>query len=65
MGTGLFAITMTVSSIIRIGKSTLAPWNPSQHLVISGMYGYVRNPMILGVLTVLIGNLSPYYPIEF
>jgi len=56
MGTGLFAITMTVSSIIRIGKGTLAPWSPSQHLVISGMYGYVRNPMIMGVLTVLIGE---------
>jgi protein-S-isoprenylcysteine O-methyltransferase Ste14 len=53
---GLYIITMTVSSIIRIGKGTLAPWSPSQHLVIAGMYGYVRNPMILGVLTVLIGE---------
>ncbi len=56
MGMGLYAITMTVSSIIRIGKGTLAPWSPSEHLVIGGMYGYVRNPMILGVLTVLIGE---------
>ena len=53
---GLYAITMTVSSIIRVGKGTLAPWSPSRHLVIVGMYGYVRNPMILGVLTVLIGE---------
>ena len=53
---GLYVITMTVSSIIRIGRGTLAPWAPSQHLVIAGMYGYVRNPMILGVLTVLIGE---------
>jgi protein-S-isoprenylcysteine O-methyltransferase Ste14 len=53
---GLYAITMTVSSIIRIGKGTLAPWSPSRHLVIVGMYGYVRNPMILGVLTVLFGE---------
>lgn len=53
---GLYAITMTVSSIIRIGKGTLAPWSPSIHLVIGGMYGYVRNPMIIGVLTVLIGE---------
>jgi protein-S-isoprenylcysteine O-methyltransferase Ste14 len=53
---GLYAITMTVSSIIKIGKGTLAPWSPSRHLVIGGMYGYIRNPMILGVLTVLIGE---------
>jgi protein-S-isoprenylcysteine O-methyltransferase Ste14 len=56
MVTGLYVITMTVASIIRIGKGTLAPWSPSQHLVTDGMYGYVRNPMILGVLTVLIGE---------
>jgi len=53
---GLYVITMTVTSIIRIGKGTLAPWSPSQHLVINGMYRYVRNPMIMGVLTVLIGE---------
>ena len=53
---GLDAIIITVSSIIKIGRGTLAPWAPSQHLVIAGMYGYVRNPMILGVLTVLIGE---------
>ena len=53
---GLYAITLTVVSIIRIGKGTLAPWSPSRHMVISGLYGYVRNPMILGVLTVLIGE---------
>ena len=53
---GLYILMMTVSSIIRIGRGTLAPWAPSQHLVIAGMYGYVRNPMILGVLTVLIGE---------
>jgi protein-S-isoprenylcysteine O-methyltransferase Ste14 len=53
---GLYVITMTVSSIISIGKGTLAPWRPSRHLVINGMYGHVRNPMILGVFTVLIGE---------
>jgi len=53
---GLYIITVTVSSIIRIGKGTLAPWSPSRRLVISGIYGYVRNPMILGVLTVLTGE---------
>lgn len=53
---GLTAVTLTVSSIIRIGKGTLAPWSPSRHLVISGLFRYVRNPMIFGVLMVLIGE---------
>jgi protein-S-isoprenylcysteine O-methyltransferase Ste14 len=53
---GLFVMMLTISSFIRIGKGTLAPWSPTKRLVISGLYCYVRNPMILGVLTVLLGE---------
>jgi len=49
-------MTMTISTFIRIGKGTLAPWSPTRKLVIGGMYGHVRNPMIIGVLIVLIGE---------
>jgi protein-S-isoprenylcysteine O-methyltransferase Ste14 len=38
------------------GDGTLAPWDPPRHLVITGPYAYVRNPMISGVLLVLIGE---------
>ncbi len=38
------------------GKGTLAPWNPTRKLVIKGPYKYLRNPMILGVLGVLLGE---------
>jgi protein-S-isoprenylcysteine O-methyltransferase Ste14 len=54
--TGLFLLVMTISKFIRIGKGTLAPWSPTKRLVSSGLYGYVRNPMITGVLTALIGE---------
>jgi protein-S-isoprenylcysteine O-methyltransferase Ste14 len=47
---------MTISIFIRIGEGTLAPWSPTRRLVIDGMYMYVRNPMIIGVLIVLIGE---------
>lgn len=47
---------MTISTIIRIGKGTLAPWSPTRKLVIGSMYGHVRNPMIMGVLIVLTGE---------
>jgi protein-S-isoprenylcysteine O-methyltransferase Ste14 len=53
---GLYIMIMTISTFIRIGKGTLAPWSPTRKLVIAGMYRYVRNPMILGVLIVLIGE---------
>ncbi len=35
---------------------TLAPWAPTQRLVISGPYRYVRNPMITGVVLILLGE---------
>src|ERR1700730_16831767 len=53
---GLTIVAFTISSFIRIGKGTLAPWSPPKKLVIRGLYRYVRNPMILGVLTVLLGE---------
>ncbi len=37
------------------GRGTLAPWDPPVHLVVVGLYRYVRNPMYLAVLTILAG----------
>ena len=54
--TGLTVMVLTIASFIRIGKGTLAPWSPTKKLVIKGLYRHVRNPMILGVLTVLLGE---------
>ena len=56
MCTGLSIMTMTISLFIRLGKGTLAPWSPTRKLVIHGLYRHVRNPMIIGVLIVLIGE---------
>ena len=53
---GLSVMVITISSFIRIGKGTLAPWSPTKRLVIKGLYKYVRNPMILGVLTILLSE---------
>ena len=38
------------------GKSTLAPWDPTRKLVVQGVYRHVRNPMMLGVFCVLLGE---------
>ena len=56
IGIGLALVTWTVSLFVRIGKGTLAPWDPTSRLVVVGPYRHVRNPMISGVLTVLLGE---------
>src|SRR6476620_1155023 len=53
---GLMIMVVCISAFIRIGRGTLAPWSPTKKLVITGLYRYVRNPMIFGVLIALIGE---------
>src|SRR5262249_8839550 len=40
------------------GRGTLAPWDPPRHLVVSGPYRFVRNPMISGVLFILFAEAA-------
>jgi protein-S-isoprenylcysteine O-methyltransferase Ste14 len=40
----------------KYAQGTLAPWQPTQKLVIRGLYRYCRNPMITGVLMMLAGE---------
>lgn len=40
----------------RVGRGTLAPWDPTQRLVVVGPYRHVRNPMISGVLAIVLGE---------
>jgi protein-S-isoprenylcysteine O-methyltransferase Ste14 len=38
------------------GLGTPAPPMPTKHLVVTGLYRYVRNPMYVGVLSIIIGQ---------
>lgn len=38
------------------GQGTLAPIDPPKHLVVRGLYRYVRNPMYVGALVMLLGE---------
>lgn len=38
------------------GRGTLAPIDPPKQLVVHGLYRYVRNPMYVGVIWILIGE---------
>ncbi|WP_394830106.1 isoprenylcysteine carboxyl methyltransferase [Pendulispora rubella] len=53
---GLAMLGWTVALFVRVGKGTLAPWNPTRRLVVVGPYAHVRNPMISGVFCILCGE---------
>lgn len=53
---GFVLAAWTMSLFIRFGDGTAAPWDPPQKLVIRGPYRHVRNPMISGVLFLLIAE---------
>lgn len=55
---GIALWTWTVGLFARIGRGTLAPWDPTRRLVVEGPYMYVRNPMISAVLCVLLGEAA-------
>jgi protein-S-isoprenylcysteine O-methyltransferase Ste14 len=55
-GLGLTLMVKTVSLFATVGQGTLAPWNPTRRLVVRGIYRHVRNPMISGVVGILLGE---------
>jgi protein-S-isoprenylcysteine O-methyltransferase Ste14 len=56
LGAGLLLFAASLRQFAVRGKGTLAPWDPPKHLVVEGPYRYVRNPMISGVLFVLVSE---------
>lgn len=54
---GLALVVSTIALFARAG-GTLAPWDPTDSLVVRGPYRRVRNPMITGVLTILLGEAT-------
>lgn len=60
-GGGIAAIgaLMLIDSFVRFavkGLGTPAPVFPTKHLVVSGLYRYVRNPMYVGVVAAILGQ---------
>jgi protein-S-isoprenylcysteine O-methyltransferase Ste14 len=54
--TGVVLMTACIQMFSSVGEGTLAPWAPTQKLVAVGVYRYMRNPMITGVLLGLLGE---------
>ena len=53
---GMFLAIWTMVLNAKIGKGTLAPWSPTKKLVVEGPYRHVRNPMLSGVIMVILGE---------
>jgi len=56
IGLGLYMLATTIGYFMRVGLGTLAPWDPPERLVVEGPYRHVRNPMISGMLFILLGE---------
>jgi protein-S-isoprenylcysteine O-methyltransferase Ste14 len=55
LGVGLVILGWCVRDFYVLGKGTLAPWDPPKRLVVRGLYRYSRNPMYVGVLSIVSG----------
>ena len=55
----VFGLVGLLDSFVRFalqGLGTPAPVFPTRHLVVTGLYGYVRNPMYVAVVATIIGE---------
>jgi len=53
---GLVPLVESFGRFALVGLGTPAPIAPTRHLVVTGFYRYVRNPMYVGVLAIILGN---------
>lgn len=53
---GLVTLVWCFWDFLQKGKGTPAPIAPPKELVVTGLYNYVRNPMYVGVLLVILGH---------
>ena len=53
---GLVPLLESIWRFVVVGRGTLVPALPPEHLVVSGFYRYVRNPMYTGVLMVILAQ---------
>ena len=61
----LLAIWSVRTFYTKGGEGTPGPWCPVSNLIISGPYRYVRNPMILGVVNLLLFESALFASISF
>jgi protein-S-isoprenylcysteine O-methyltransferase Ste14 len=53
---GIALLSVCVWEFARSGRGTLSPVDPPRHLVVRGLYRYVRNPMYVAVTAIVLGE---------
>ena len=57
IGLGAVLLAGCIYEFARSGRGTLSPLDPPRHLVVRGLYRYVRNPMYLSVTMIVLGEV--------
>lgn len=52
---GAVSLIWCVRDFYVSGKGTLAPWGPPKKMVVVGLYRFMRNPMYVGVILLVLG----------
>jgi protein-S-isoprenylcysteine O-methyltransferase Ste14 len=53
---GLLLVLEPTARFALEGRGTPAPWAPPERFVVHGLYRFSRNPMYVGVLTLIVGQ---------
>ncbi len=61
---GFYLAVVTTFLFFKVGKGTPAPWDPPKNFVVEGPYRYVRNPMILGMYCILLGEAVLFWSLS-
>jgi len=56
IGLGGVLLAACILEFARSGRGTLSPVDPPRHLVVRGLYRYVRNPMYVSVTAIILGE---------
>ena len=56
-GIGLWMVVWVTTAFVRQGQGTPIPINPPTRLVVSGLYRYVRNPMYVGAVLIVLAEV--------
>ena len=60
---GLAVLVTAFVRFVAEGRGTPAPIAPTEHLVVGGTYRYVRNPMYVAVVAIIVGQVLIFWSI--
>lgn len=56
LSAGVAILLRSIWSFARVGRGTLAPFDETRKLIVVGLYRYVRNPMYVAVMMILLAE---------